>query len=54
MKKTIEYINTSIRKAAEEIGISNSTLSRYIRNQSKRQNKNNDQKMLKWLREHSR
>ncbi|MFF2291052.1 helix-turn-helix domain-containing protein [Peribacillus butanolivorans] len=30
MKKTIESLNTSIRKAAEEIGISHSTLSGYI------------------------
>lgn len=49
MKQTIEARKTSIRKAAEEIGISHSTLSRYLRNQIKRQNKSNDQKMLQWL-----
>ena len=53
MKKAIESLNTNIRKAAEEIGISHTILSRYIRKQSKRQNKGNDQKMLKWLKEHS-
>lgn len=53
MKSTIDSLNVSIRKAAEEIGISHSTLSRYLRNKSKRQNKSNDQKMLKWLQKNS-
>lgn len=53
MKNTIDSLNTSIRKAAEEIGISHSTLSRYIRNKSKRQNKSNDVKMLAWLKKNS-
>ncbi|WP_042351625.1 helix-turn-helix domain-containing protein [Bacillus massiliigorillae] len=49
MKQTIESLKLSIRKVAEEIGISHSTLSRYMRNKIKRQNKSNDQKMLQWL-----
>lgn len=51
MKSTIDSLGISIRKVAEEIGISHSTLSRYMRNKIKRQNKSNDLKMLAWLKE---
>lgn len=53
LKCTIEASNKSIRKVAEEIGLSHSTLSRYINKKSKRQNKSNDVKMLKWLQQHT-
>ncbi|WP_282156347.1 helix-turn-helix transcriptional regulator [Cytobacillus gottheilii] len=49
MKETLEKYNISIRQAAEEIGMSHTTLSRYLRKESKRQNKKNDEKMLRWL-----
>lgn len=49
LKERIEHAGISIRKAASEMGISHSTLSRYLRRESKRQNKNNDKKMLSWL-----
>lgn len=39
----------SIRQSAEEIGISHTTLSRYLRGEIKRQNKKNDEKIHKWL-----
>ena len=41
----------SIRKAAEEIGIAHTTLSRYLRNENKRPNNKNDEKMLNWMKE---
>jgi hypothetical protein len=53
MKEMIDTLNVSIRQTATDIGISHSTLSRYIRKENKRQNKNNDQKMLNWLKEKS-
>jgi transcriptional regulator with XRE-family HTH domain len=43
--------NMSTRQTAEEIGITHTTLSRYLRKENKRQNKNNDEKMLYWLKE---
>lgn len=49
MKQRIDSLGYSIRKVADEIGISHSTLSRYINNKTKRQNKDNDQKMIQWL-----
>ena len=51
MKKTMEAMNMSIRQTAEEIGIAHTTLSRYLRNENKRQNNKNDEKMLNWLKE---
>ncbi|KON83561.1 hypothetical protein AF332_27525 [Sporosarcina globispora] len=51
MQEMITDLKVSIRKAAEEIGISHTTLSRYIRKENKRQNKNNDKKMLNWLKD---
>lgn len=51
MKETIDSLGISIRQAASEIGIAHTTLSRYIRKESKRQNKNNDTKMLIWLKD---
>ncbi|RFB11500.1 hypothetical protein DZB84_20800 [Bacillus sp. HNG] len=49
MKETIDNLGKSIRQAAKEIGIAHTTLSRFIRGENKRQNKNNDEKMLNWL-----
>jgi len=49
MREKIDELGYSIRKAAEEIGISHTTLSRYIARKIKRHNKDNDQKMLLWL-----
>ena len=51
MQEMINRLNMSIRKAAEEIGIANTTLSRYLRKENKRQNNKNDEKMLNWLKE---
>ncbi|MDT9027515.1 hypothetical protein [Rossellomorea yichunensis] len=51
MKDTIDSLGMSIRQSALEIGIAHTTLSRYIRKENKRQNKNNDEKMLKWLKQ---
>lgn len=51
MKEKMEGLGMSIRQTAEEIGISHTTLSRYLRGENKRRNKNNDEKMLKWLEE---
>ena len=51
MKETIDSLGTSIRQSALEIGIAHTTLSRYIRKENKRQNKNNEKKMLDWLKE---
>jgi len=49
IKQRINTLGYSVRKAADEIGISHSTLSRYINKKTKRQNKDNDQKMTHWL-----
>ena len=49
MSAKIDELGYSIRKVADEIGISHTTLSRYIAHKIKRQNKDNDQKMLVWL-----
>ena len=49
MLAKIEELGYSIRKAADEMGISHTTLSRYIAHKIKRQNKDNDQKMMLWL-----
>ena len=49
MHAKIEELGYSIRKAADEMGISHTTLSRYIAHKIKRQNKDNDQKMMLWL-----
>ncbi|MCM3655393.1 hypothetical protein [Metabacillus litoralis] len=54
MKDMINRLNMSIRKTAEEIGISHTTLSRYLRKENKRQNNKNDEKMLKWLEENTK
>jgi hypothetical protein len=51
MKETIDSLGMSIRQSALEMGIAHTTLSRYIRRENKRQNKNNDAKMLNWLNE---
>jgi hypothetical protein len=51
IKETIDSLEMSIRQSALEIGIAHTTLSRYIRKENKRQNKNNDAKMLNWLKE---
>ncbi|OCS87108.1 helix-turn-helix domain-containing protein [Caryophanon tenue] len=49
LREKIDTLNYSIRKAAEEMGMSHTTLSRYLNRKIKRQNKDNDQKMLQWL-----
>jgi len=54
MDQMINHLNMSIRQAAEEIGIAHTTLSRYLKKENKRQNNNNDQKMLNWLKEKSK
>jgi hypothetical protein len=54
IKETIDTLEMSIRQSALEIGIAHTTLSRYIRKENKRQNKNNDAKMLNWLKEKSK
>ncbi|MEC2054206.1 hypothetical protein I6J18_00045 (plasmid) [Peribacillus psychrosaccharolyticus] len=51
MKKTMDDLNMSIRKTAEEIGIAHTTLSRYLKKENKRQNNKNDIKMQNWLNE---
>ncbi|GGB68918.1 helix-turn-helix domain-containing protein [Fictibacillus barbaricus] len=51
IKQMIDSLGMSIRQSASEIGIAHTTLSRYIRGENKRQNKNNDEKMLNWLKE---
>lgn len=51
MIETMDSLNMSIRKTAEEIGIAHTTLSRYLRRENKRQNNKNDEKMLGWLKE---
>ena len=51
MKETMESLNMSIRQTAEEIGIAHTTLSRYLKKESKRQNNKNDEKMINWLKE---
>lgn len=52
MREKIDALNYSIRKAAEEMGMSHTTLSRYLNRKIKRQNKDNDVKMLTWLLAH--
>lgn len=49
IRAKLEEIVYSIRKAAEEIGISHTTLSRYIAGKIKRQNLDNTPKMMHWL-----
>ena len=49
MRAKIDELGYSIRKAAEEIGISHTTLSRYLARKIKRHNQDNDQKMILWL-----
>mgnify|MGYP003467011107 CR=1 FL=1 len=49
MRTKIDELGYSIRKAADEMGISHTTLSRYIAHKIKRQNKDNDQRMMMWL-----
>lgn len=49
MRAKIDELGYSIRKAAEEIGISHTTLSRYMARKIKRQNLDNDKKMIHWL-----
>ncbi|MBQ0140494.1 MAG: hypothetical protein KBT36_14515 [Kurthia sp.] len=48
----IEQLKLSIRRSAGEIGISHSTLIRYISNESKRSNKSVLEKLEKWFRGH--
>jgi len=50
----IEELKYSIRGAAAEIGISHSTLIRYVSNEAKRSNKSVINKLEKWFREHLR
>ncbi|MCM3169529.1 helix-turn-helix domain-containing protein [Peribacillus frigoritolerans] len=54
MKEAMDSQKMSIRQTAEEIGISHSTLSRYLRRENKRQNNKNDEKMLNWIKEKSK
>ena len=49
MRAKIDELGYSIRKTAEEIGISHTTLSRYLARKIKRHNQDNDQKMILWL-----
>ena len=49
MRAKIDELGYSIRKAAEEIGISHTTLSRYLARKIKRHNQDNDQKMILWM-----
>ncbi|WP_338473398.1 hypothetical protein R4Z10_21370 (plasmid) [Niallia sp. XMNu-256] len=51
MNDMIKHLDMSIRRAAEEIGVAHTTLSRYLRKENKRQNNKNDVKMLNWLKE---
>lgn len=51
MQKAINLIGLSLRKVADEIGIAHTTLSRYLKQENKRPNKKNDEKMVTWLRE---
>lgn len=53
MRAKITALGYSLRKAADEIGVSHTTLSRYMNRKIKRQNKDNDQKMLAWFEQHS-
>ncbi|MEH7375672.1 helix-turn-helix domain-containing protein [Neobacillus drentensis] len=54
MDQMINHLNMSIRQAAKEMGIAHTTLSRYLKKENKRQNNNNDQKMLNWLKDKSK
>ena len=49
MRAKLDELGYSIRKAAEEIGISHTTLSRYMAHKIKRHNQDNDRKMIAWL-----
>lgn len=49
IRTKLDELGYSIRKAAEEIGISHTTLSRFIAGKIKRQNMDNNQKMMRWL-----
>lgn len=51
MKQMMDAQNMSIRQTAEEIVIAHTTLSLYLLKGNKRQIKNNDEKMLNWLKE---
>lgn len=51
MKQMMDAQNMSIRQTAEEIVIAHTTLSLYLLKENKRQIKNNDEKMLNWLKE---
>lgn len=53
VRKAMKDCNLSIRQSAEEIGISHTTLSRYLRGEIKKQNKKNDEKIHKWLQDKS-
>ena len=48
----IEELKLSIRGAAAEIGISHSTLIRYVSNEAKRSNKSVLEKLEKWFKKH--
>lgn len=52
MRAKIDALGLSIRKAAEEMGMSHTTLSRYMNHKIKRHNKDNDKKMLAFLKAH--
>jgi hypothetical protein len=51
MRAKIDELGYSIRKAAEEMGMSHTTLSRYMNHKIKRHNKDNDKKMLQWIKD---
>lgn len=51
MRAKIDELGYSIRKAAEEMGMSHTTLSRYMNHKIKRHNKDNDKKMLQWMKD---
>jgi Helix-turn-helix len=53
LKERIDQLGISIRQVASEMGMSHSTLSRYLRKENKRQFKNNDKKMKAWLTKHT-
>ncbi|WP_010289896.1 hypothetical protein [Kurthia massiliensis] len=52
MRAKIDTLGLSIRKAAEEMGMSHTTLSRYMNHKIKRHNKDNDKKMIAFLKAH--
>ncbi|GAA3322591.1 hypothetical protein GCM10020331_043080 [Ectobacillus funiculus] len=49
--KEMERRKISLLKASEEIEIGYNTLKRFVNNATKRRNKNNDAKIVRWLRE---